>query len=77
MRLIILFLLVPLICNAGKIYFNDGNVLDGKILEADGSHVTIERGEDLQRFKFPISLLTIDSQKEIELYHSQGRYSSI
>ena len=77
MRLIILFLLAPLICNAGKIYFNDGNVLDGKILEANGSHVTIARAEDLQRFKFPIHLLTIDSQKEIELYHSQGRYSSI
>jgi hypothetical protein len=77
MRLILLLLLSPLICCAGKIYFNDGNVLDGKILEANGSHVTIERAEDLQKFKFPINLLTIDSQKEIELYHSQDRYSSI
>lgn len=77
MKKIILLLLAPLVCNAGKIYFNDGNILEGKILEANGTHVTVARAEDLQKFRFEISLLTLESQKEIELYHSEGRYNSI
>lgn len=77
MRWLILFLLATLACNAKKIYFNNGNVLEGKILEANGTHVTISRAEDLQKFKFEISLLTHECQKEVELYHLKGRYGPI
>ena len=76
-KLLLLLFILPLACDAGKIYFNNGKVLDGKFLEANGTHVTISREADLQKFKFEISLLTLESQKEIELYHSHGRYSSI
>ena len=76
-KLLLLLFIIPFACDAGKIYFNNGKVLDGNFLEANGTHVTISREEDLQKFKFEISLLTLESQKEIELYHSQGRYSSI
>ena len=32
-------------------------------------HVKIARAEDLQQFRFPINLLTVDSKNKIELYH--------
>tara|TARA_B110000495_G_scaffold430_1_gene302 strand:+ start:1037 stop:3088 length:2052 start_codon:yes stop_codon:yes gene_type:complete len=64
-------------CKGERIFFNDGNSLEAKILEANETHVRIERAKDHQQFKFEISLLTKDSQKQIELYHSKGRYSSI
>ena len=76
-KLWILILMLPLVGHSKKIYFNDGNILDGTILEANGTHVTVTRTEDLQKFKFEISLLALESQKEIELYHSQDRYSTI
>ena len=58
-------------------YFKDGNSLKAEILEANETHIKIARSSDLQQFRFEIDLLTIDSQKQIELYHSQDRYSSI
>lgn len=64
-------------CFADKLYFNNGKSLDAKILEANETHVTIQRAEDLQQFRFKILELTKDSQKQIELYHSKDRYSSI
>jgi len=74
-------LLIPLfICAniyADKIYFNNGKSLDSKILEANETHVTLERAEDLQRFRIKTEMLTKDSQKQIELYHSKDRYNSI
>ena len=70
-------MLFPLLCSAEKIYFNDGNVLEAKILDANETHIRIERSEDLQQFRFKTDLLTEDSRKQIELYHSQGRYGTI
>ena len=64
-------------CKGERIFFNDGNSLEAKILEANETHVRIERVKDHQQFKFEINLLTKNSQKQIELYHSKGRYSSI
>ena len=64
-------------CLGGKIFFNDGNSLEAKILEANETHVVIQRTEDLQQFRFKIDMLTKDSQKQIELYHSKSRHSSI
>ena len=79
MKLILITLiLLPIICIAdNKLYFNNGKSLEGKILEANETHVKIARAKDLQQFRFPVKLLTIDSRKQIELYHSKDRYSSI
>ena len=74
---ILSLLFLYLNCFGSKLYFNNGKSLEGSILEANETHVTIARREDLQQFRFPISLLTIDSKKQIELYHSENRYSSI
>jgi hypothetical protein len=62
---------------SSTLYFKDGNSLKAEILEANETHIKIARSSDLQQFRFEIDLLTIDSQKQIELYHSQDRYSSI
>ena len=59
------------------LYFKDGQSLDAEILDANETHVKIARSKDLQQFRFPINLLTIDTQKQIELYFSKGRYSAI
>jgi len=77
MKKLILFLLIAVNCNAEKIYFNNGKVIEGKILEANETHFVLQRSDDLQKFRVPNSTLTIDSQKQIELYHSEGRYSTI
>jgi hypothetical protein len=63
--------------HADVITHKDGKKVEGKILEANSTTVIFERAEDLQKFKFEISLLTKESQQQIELYHSQGRYSTI
>jgi len=79
MKQLILFVLwliaAPLV--AQTITHKDGKKVEGKILEANSTTVIFERAEDLQKFRFEISLLTKESQQEIELYHSQGRYSTI
>jgi hypothetical protein len=62
---------------ASTLYFKDGNKIEAQILEANETHVTIARSKDLQQFRLKIDSLTIDSQKRIELYHSEDRYSSI
>ena len=64
-------------CCANKLYFNNGKVLEAEILEANETHALLERSSDLQQFRIKTELLTKDSQKQIELYHSEGRYSSI
>ena len=64
-------------CFGSTLYFKDGKSLSATILEANETHVKIARERDLQQFRFPIELLTIDSQQQIELYHSKGRYSNI
>ena len=77
MKKIIILFLLALNCNAEKLYFNDGNKTEGKILEANATHLLFQRAEDHQKFRFEINLLTKDSQKQIELYHSENRYSDI
>ena len=62
---------------ASTLFFKNEKSLRGKILEANETHVIIARDKDLQQFRFKIDLLTIDSQKQIELYHSEDRYSTI
>ena len=77
MKKLILLLFLPLICKADKIYFNNGKVIDAEILEANETHLVLQRSEDLQQFRVLTSSLTIDSRKQIELYHSEDRYSTI
>ena len=64
-------------CCASKLYFNNGKSLEAEILEANETHVLLKRSSDLQQFRIKTELLTKDTQKQIELYHSEGRYSSI
>jgi len=75
----ILLLLLSSFCVYGssKLYFNDGKSLEAEIVEANETHVTIKRAKDLQLFRFKLTLLTKDTQKQVELYHSRDRYSSI
>ncbi|MGI9357835.1 MAG: DUF1549 domain-containing protein [Paracoccaceae bacterium] len=75
-KLILMFSLCAS-CFADKLYFNNGKSLEAKILEANETHVLIQRASDLQQFRFKNSELTKDSQKKIELYHSEDRYKSI
>jgi hypothetical protein len=60
-----------------KLYFNNGKSLEAKILEANETHVKLQRASDLQQFRIKTEMLTKDTQKQIELYHSEDRYSSI
>jgi hypothetical protein len=71
------FLFLASNCLASTLFFKNNNSVDGKILEANETHVTIARDKDLQQFRLKIDLLTIDSQKQIELYHSKNRYDTI
>ncbi len=77
MKILTIFILLTFNLFADKIYFNNGKSLEAKILEANETHVILERAKDLQRFRFSADLLTEDSKKQIELYHSTDRYSSI
>jgi hypothetical protein len=63
--------------SAETIWFNNGKSLDGEILEANNTHVLFARASDLQHFRFPVELLTLDSQKLVELYHNTNRYGEI
>ena len=60
-----------------RIYHNDGGSVEGNILEANETHVVFERTEDLQRFRFRIDQLALNSQQAVDLYHRQTRYSTI
>ena len=64
-------------CLGDKLYFNNGKSIEAKILEANETHVTLQRSIDLQQFRVKTDMLTKDTQKQIELYHSKDRYSSI
>jgi len=77
MKALLFFFLTTTFCFGSTLYFKDGNSLEAKILDANETHVRIARDKDLQQFRFKIEALTIDSQKQIELYHSENRYSSI
>ena len=77
MKYILFLMLSSTACLGGKLFFNDGNSIEAKILDANETHVTIARDEDLQKFRFKIGMLTLESQKQIELYFSKSRYSSI
>lgn len=61
----------------GTIWFQDGRSLDGEILEANNTHVLFARAKDLQQFRFKKDILTLDSQKLVELYHNTNRYGEI
>ena len=77
MKNIIFLILSAAYCLGSTLYFQNGKSLDAEILEANETHVLLARSEDLQRFRVSVNLLTIDSRKQIELYHSKDRYSSI
>lgn len=59
------------------IYFNNGKSISGNILEADSRTMIFARESDKQRFRLPIDLMTLDSQKLVELYHSTDRYGDV
>jgi len=61
----------------GELWFNNGKMLEGEILEANNTHVLFARASDLQQFRFSKELLTLDSQKLIELYYNTNRYGEI
>lgn len=74
-----LLLLATVIAGFGqtRIYHKDGGSVEGKILEANETHVLFARAEDLQQFRFLISELALNSQQAVDLYHRERRYSSI
>jgi len=77
MKLFLILFFSTVSCFGSTLYFTNGKSLDATILEANETHVLIAREKDLQRFRFPMKHLTIDTQKQVELYHSKGRYSTI
>jgi hypothetical protein len=76
-KLFLILLFSTASCFGSTLYFTNGKSLNATILEANETHVLISREKDLQRFRFPIKHLTIDTRKQVELYHSKGRYSAI
>ena len=77
MKTLLILIISTASCFAEKIYLNNGKSIDGNILDANTTHLTFERQLDKQQFKLRVDMLTKDSQKSIELYHSENRYSSI
>lgn len=77
MKPVIIFLFSSITTFAATLYHKDGKTVNGKILEANGTHVTFQKAEDLQKFRFRIDELSLESQQKIELYHSTERYSTI
>ena len=77
MKFIFYLILATVSCFGSTLYFKDGNSVNAKILDANETHVRVARNKDLQQFRFKIDLLTIDSRKQIELYHSKDRYNTI
>lgn len=62
---------------ATRIYHKTGGSVEGKILEANGTHLLFQRAEDLQQFRLRIDSLALNSQQAVELYFSTERYSNI
>ena len=60
-----------------RIYHNESGSVVGKILEANETHVLFQRAEDLQKFRFRIDMLALNSQQAVDLYHRKTRYSNI
>lgn len=60
-----------------RIYHKEGGSVEGKILEANETHLIFQRAEDLQQFRFRIDQLALNSQQAVDLYHRQTRYSNI
>ena len=78
MKAVFLFLTAAVsVFSQSRIYHKDGNSVEGKILEANSTHVTFQRAEDLQQFRFRIDELALNSQQLVDLYHSTERYSTI
>ena len=77
MKILLLFFFLFSSCFGSVIYFNNGKSIEGRILEANSTHLLLERERDRQHFRMKVDLLTKDSQKQLELYHAQDRYSSI
>ncbi len=77
----LLFLLFTVSTLAGelttRIYHKAGGSVEGKILEANGTHVLFQRASDLQQFRMLIDSLALNSQQAVELYFSTERYSNI
>ena len=78
MKHMLLLLLSTLLCTAqSKIYHKDGKSVDGKILEANETHVLFQRASDFQLFRFKTTELADTSKQLIDLYHSTERYNTI
>lgn len=77
MRTFIALVLMTCTTYGETIWFNNGKSLDGEILEANNTHMLFARASDLQQFRFKVDLLTLDSQKLVELYHNTNRYNEI
>ena len=77
MKLFLILFFSTASCLGSTLYFTNGKSINAKILDANETHVRVARDKDLQQFRFPLKLLTIDSKKQVELYHSKGRYSTI
>ena len=77
MKILSLFFIFASSCFGSVIYFNNGKSVEGKILEANSTHLLLQRAKDLQQFRIKVELLTEDSQKQLELYHAENRYSTI
>ena len=65
------------VCAEIRIYHKAGGSVEGKILEANGTHVLFQRASDLQQFRLLIDSLALNSQQAVELYFSTERYSNI
>lgn len=76
---IVLFLLFTAItvCAQTRIYHKTSGSVEGKILEANETHVVFQRAEDLQQFRFRIDMLALNSQQAVNLYHREKRYSTV
>lgn len=60
-----------------RIYHKTGGSVEGKILEANETHLVFQRAEDLQQFRLKIDSLAENSQQLVDLYHRTERYGSI
>lgn len=77
MKYIIMFMLLACTLWSETIWFNDGRSIEGEILEANNTHMLFARASDLQQFRLKVDVLTLDSQKLVELYHNTNRYGDI
>lgn len=77
MKYILILMFSVFACVAETIWFNDGRSIEGEILEANNTHLLFARASDLQQFRLNTNMLTLDSQKLVELYHNTNRYGDI